>query len=350
MASSMRQALSENDLRKLRLPDVKKSYLTLADDYNKIINGDVIYCNKCNSFYKESMFYRDTNYASGKFPICKSCIMKMVEQRKSDKDEPNETKESVQKVLMFMDLPYDDAFYNDCVKSSLDDTKQIKRSPFSIYITCLKSLPQYRNKTWEDSDFGSSESCYNELVTNKKPRKEIVKLFGRGFSNDDYLYLQDQYDSWCSRTQVDGKSQQTYIIRICFKLLDIYKAQKAGKDTDKLDRSLNELLGAANLQPRQNVGNAATDNLTFGQLIEKWENEEPIPEPSEEFKDVDKISEYVRVWFKGALSRSLNLDNGYSKEYDDYIEKYTVKKPEYIGDDGGDSQSIYSQIFGKEVE
>ena len=162
------------------------------------------------------------------------------------------------------------------------------------------------------------------------------------------MYLQDQYDSWCARTQVDSKSQQTYIVRICFKLLDIYKAQLAGKDTEKLDKSLNDLLAAANLQPRQNVGNAATDSLTFGQLIEKWENEEPIPEPSEEFKDVDNISKFLRVWFKGALSRALNLDNGYSKEYDDYIDEYTVKPPEYMGDDGDGDESVYTKIFGVE--
>ena len=187
---------------------------------------------------------------------------------------------------------------------------------------------------------------FRSLTSKRKPRKEIIKLFGSGFTTEDYLYLQDQYDDWRSRTQVDTKSQELYIVRICFKLLDIYKAQKAGKDTDKLDKSLNEMLAAANLQPRQNVGNAATDSLTFGQLIEKWEKETPVPEPEKEFKDVDNISKYLSVWFKGSLSRALNIDNGYSKEYDDYISQYTVKPPEYVGDDGEADESIYEKIFG----
>ena len=75
--------------------------------------------------------------------------------------------------------------------------------------------------------------------------------------------------------------------------------------------SLNNLLGAANLQPRQNVGNASTDSLTFGQLIERWEQEDPILIP-EEYVDVDNLSKYIDIWFKGGLSRALNLDNGYS--------------------------------------
>ena len=82
--------------------------------------------------------------------------------------------------------------------------------------------------------------------------------------------MQDQYDDWTKRTQVDTKSQETYIVRICFKLLEIWKAQKQGKDTSNLDKSLNDLMAAANLQPKQNVSNAASDSVPFGHMIEKW--------------------------------------------------------------------------------
>ena len=103
-------------------------------------------------------------------------------------------------------------------------------------------------------------------------------------------------------------------------------------------------MAAANLQPKQNVSNAATDALTFGQLIEKWENEKPIPEPSEEFKDVDHIGKYLRVWFAGHLSHALGLDNGYSKEYEEYVSKYKVSKPE--AQEEGHSNDIYNKLFG----
>ena len=86
-------------------------------------------------------------------------------------------------------------------------------------------------------------------------------------------------------------------------------------------------------------------NLTFGQLIEKWEEEKPIPEPSPEFKDVDNIGKYIRVWFKGHLARAFGLDNGYSKEYDEYIEQYKVKKQEVAED--GCSDDIYDTLFGR---
>ena len=182
--------------------------------------------------------------------------------------------------------------------------------------------------------------------TSKKQRKEIVRLFGN-MPTEDLLYLQDQYDDWKSRVQIDTKPQETYLVQICLILLDIYKARMAGKDTDKLVKSLNEAMAASNLQPRQNVSNASSDTLTFGQLIEKWETEESI-EPDPEFEDVDGIKKYINVFFKGHLAKMMGLKNAYSKEYDEYMEQYTVTKPTY--DEDEESSDIYDTLFGKEVE
>lgn len=342
------QPKSESEIRKLGVANVRQAYLNLATDYEKVINNEVLLCPMCNKWQKaDTSFYMDKNYATNRFPICKRCLLKMVEQRKNDNDEPHETKESVMKVLQMMDKIYDDAFYEDCIKGAIDDVKEKNRnSPFATYITSINSLPQWRGKTWKDSNFGKqiSNEAQQELDS-RKPRKDIIKLFGTGFTDEEYLYLQDQYDDWCARTQVDSKSQQTYVCRICFKQLDIWKAQRAGMDTTKLDDSLNKLMDAANLMPKQNVSNAATDSLTFGQLIEKWEENQPIPEPSAEFKDVDGIGKYIRVWFTGWLCKALGLKaNVFTKEYDEEITKYTVNKPEATEE--GTSDEIYDRLFG----
>ena len=136
--------------------------------------------------------------------------------------------------------------------------------------------------------------------------------------------------------------------RVCFKELDIDKAQKEGKDTKELDKTLQELLGSLNLKPSQNNSNVLTESKTFGQLIEKWENEKPIPEPDEEFKDVDRIGLYIDVFFKGHLSKMMGLRNGFSALYENFMSKYTVKKPEY--DEDTDSEILFEQIFGSKVD
>lgn len=344
----LKPALSEDEVRKTGVAQIRQAYNNLAKDYNRILDGNLYYCHMCNEFHNVDGFYSDKTYASGLFPICKKCLIGMACDYDKKTNQYTDNKQKTMKVLEMMDLPYIDSMYQSALTSCAEDVQDKHRNTaWSHYITVIKSLPNWRGKTWKDSEFGIDDEVVDEnglMFKSKKPRREIYKIFGAGFSTEDYLYLQDQYDDWKARTQVDSKSQETYIIRICFKLLDIWKAQRSGKDTKDLDKSLNDLMAAANLQPKQNVANAATDALTFGQLIEKWENEKPIPEPTDEFKDVDGIGKYLRVWFAGHLSRALGLDNGYSKEYDEYIARYKVSKPEIYEE--GSSSDIYNKIFG----
>lgn len=345
------EPLTNDEIKHMTVTNLRESYKALATTYKKIINGTLSYCSHCGEWKNTSTGF----YASDKSPdgvehyACRDCILNECTDYDKRSGIRTDNRDKTINTFKKLDWYFNEPTYNEQLKIVSEGTgEKVRGTAAQQWIVMCRSLKQYKNFDFSQSEFVDENNEVLELTFNRRPRKEIIKLFGSGFTTDDYLYLQDQYDSWCARTQVDSKSQQTYIVRICFKLLDIYKAQLAGKDTEKLDKSLNDLLAAANLQPRQNVGNAATDSLTFGQLIEKWENEEPIPEPSEEFKDVDGISKFLRVWFKGALSRALNLDNGYSKEYDEYINEYTVKPPEYMGDDGEGDENIYTKIFGVE--
>lgn len=344
----MKAAKTPQQIKRLGVAATRDEYNDLAKSYNSILDYKKLLCPVCGSWeHAKEGFYSDQRTVTGRFPICKSCIKMIVEQKRNKNDEPNETKESVQYVCQLMDIPYIDSFYEDCVEGTKDpNSKFAGNAGFIPYITSIKSLPNWKGKTWKDSEFPEEEEEIYEDSVVRKPRKNIIKLFGSGFTDSDYLYLQDQYDEWVARTQVDSKSQETYIVRICFKLLDIWKAQKEGKDTKDLDKSLNDLMAAANLQPKQNKGNEATDSLSFGELIQRWEEERPITETDPEFKDVDGIGKYIRVFFAGHLGKAVGLKNAYTDEYDEYMKDYTVDKPEFT-EDGG-SEEIYDKLFGSE--
>ena len=343
----LRSYRTPEEIKKMAVSSIREEYNKLAFDYARMVDNKVLLCPGCNNWQgAEEGFYMDRRYATNRYPLCKRCVLKMVEQRQKDTDEPNETKESVQRVLQMMDKMYDDKFYEDCVKSTLDGVNEKQRhSPFTTFIVGIQSLPQYRGKTWKDSNFGDAAMSVDEEETRiiQKTVKAGKKIFGLGFSNEDYMYLMNQYEDWQARTQVDSKSQETYITQICLQLLDIDKDRKSGKDVSNKLKALDALMNAANLQPKQNVSNAATDSLTFGQLIEKWENEKPIPEPDPEFKDVNNIGKLLRVYFAGHLSKALGLKNSYSKEYEEEMNKYTVEPPK-VGEDV--TSETYKQIFG----
>jgi len=352
--ADMKYASTVEELKRRGVSSLREEYVEVAENYNSLLDMKILRCPMCGDFKKaETGFYQDNRFLSGRHPICKECLLKMAEQRKNDKDEPNETKKSVQKVLMLMDKVYDDDFYEKCIKGASDGVKEKNRhSPFATYITAIMSLPQWQDKTWEDSDFGSSDIKTELDEETKLMNEELLKKakdrFGDEYNNVALLFLEKEYEDWTTRYACESKAQELLFKRICFKELEIEKAQKAGKDTKELDKTLQELLGSAQLKPSQLGSNSLTESKTFGQLIERWENEKPIPEPSEEFRDVDKIGLLVDVFFKGHLSKMMGLKNAFSARYDQFMKKYTVTKPEYQTDEF--SEELFDKVFGSKLD
>lgn len=345
--ANLKPALPEDNVKRRSAPELRKAYIDLANEYNKIVDGKVYFCHRCNEFHNINAFYSDKRYASGLYPDCKQSLLEDATDYDKSTKTYKDNKEKTIKVLQKLDLPFISSLYKSALTSTqIEEGEKIRQTAYQHYLTIVKSLPQYKTDTFENSEFDEDDEVI-ELENKRTARKEIKRLFGSGFTEADYVYLQDQYDDWKVRTQVDSKSQETYVQQICLQLLDIDKDRKSGKDVTNKLKALDTLMNAANLQPKQNVSNAATDSLTFGQLIEKWENEKPIPEPSEEFKDVDGIGKYLRVWFTGWLSKALGLKaNVYTEEFDKEIAKYTVNKPQYTEE--GNADEIYDRLFGSE--
>lgn len=324
------------------LKTLRNEYATLSCDYNKLINNDYLYCHRCNTYLAKKNFYTDNDYASGVFPICKECLLKMAEQRKAKDDKPKETKDSVRHVLHFMDLPYYDELYEDCKRSIANNPDETKRSksPFSQMMTCLKATPKYRGKKWLDGDAEFESGA----IDSKKIKASTIKRFGQGLDNDDYLFLQNEYDDWLARYECNTKAQEELFERLCFKKLEIFKATRNGQNTKDLDESYQKLMNTANISPRQNSLDVLSEGQTLGQMIEKWETERPLPEIDQELEDVDKIGVYIDVFFKGHLAKMLKLKNPLSNIYDKFMKKYTVTKPKYNEEE--DSEQLFDKIFG----
>ena len=185
---------------------------------------------------------------------------------------------------------------------------------------------------------------FDDVKDAKKTKLKTVKFFGTGFSDDDYQYLQDQYTDWTTRCECKTKAQEEVFKRICFKQLEILKATREGRDTKDLDRTLQEYMDTGGIKPKQNNTDTLSDAQTFGTLLAKWENERPLPEIDEDLQDVDKIGQYIDVFFRGHLAKMMGLKNGLSNIYTKYMKKYTVERPEYEGDE--DNEALFDAIFG----
>ena len=338
----------EEDVRVMHIGDLRKAYLRMADDMVKIQNSEYILCPRCGEWIVRDNFYSDSRFAIGVYPECKKCILAEVEQRTKTNPKPNMTKASVQKMLQKMDLPYYDSLYETVCDSASNAINECNRkNPFLAMLVALKSLPQYRGKTWQDSDFDVTDTVPQEedVRMNSRTLRNGRKRFGGGYSNEDLMFIENEYQDWVARHECQTKAQEELFKNLAVNRLERKQAVKEGKSTKDIDKTFQELLAAQNIQPRQTGMDAFADAQTMGTLLEKWEETRPLPEIDPALKDVDGIGKIIDTFFRGHLCKLLGIKNSLTHLYERFMSKYTVKRPEYTEEDA-DTETVFDKIFG----
>ena len=311
-------------------------------------------CFYCGKEYVNTNFYNSNSefYSNiGKIPHCKQCIEKFYQQyfkKYTNEGCLTPEKKAVQRLCMIFDIYYRDDVFASSMNKIRESNMNI--SPMGQYMKTIQLQQYNRNKeSYENTIYEAEQENFamasiSDLSSEITVDQTTIDFFGSGFTDEDYKYLKKEYDDWTARHECNTKAQEEVFKRICFKQLEILKATRRGEDTKHLDATFRDLLDTAKLQPKQTSGDTTADNQTFGTLIDKWENEKPLPEIDEELKDVDKIGTYVDVFFKGHLSKMMGLKNGLSNSYTKFIKKYTVTKPEYSDEEN--SEVLFDAIFG----
>ena len=351
MAIKVKPALTIEEIRQKTYSQLRKSYNELAETYTKMLDSDILLCPKCNEFRPKKEFYLDTNYSIGVFPVCKKCLQLMSEQRTSTMKPVNETKESVQRVLRFMNKPYHDDLFNGVykrkVENTITDDEKREISIFPNYMAAINSLPQYGGETWEDSEFGDSRSIEEDIDVPKIVKSTVAdgrKRFGTGYTDEELMFLENEYRDWTARYECQTKAQEKVFKNLAMVELQKDKAIKKNQPTKDLDKTYQDWLEAGNLKPKQNTLDTFSDAQTLGTLIQKYEEERPLPQIDPELEDVDKIGLYIDTFFKGHICKALGIKNRFFNIYDNVMKKYTVTPPHY--DEDEDSEDIFNRIFG----
>lgn len=274
-----------------------------------------------------------------KLPLCKDCIDASYEEYLA---EYGNEEDAVRRMCMQLDIYYCQELVDTMKKAS----KPLKRMTF--YIT-KSHTAKYANKTYEDTiaEEKSEEEkivTYEDMYSTQDIDPDTVAFWGSGFSPEDYEYLDSKYSEWILSYPVQAKAMEAIIQKICLLELQITKGIQRGDKVDSLCKAMNDLMNSAGIQPKQSSENTMSDTASFGALIKRWEDEEPIPEPDEKWKDVDGIRRYISVFFFGHLAKMFGVKNNWSKLYDDEIKKYTVDRPELEDEDV--NQITYEDLFG----
>lgn len=315
-------------------------------------------CSRCgkqidiNDLYKsESTFFNEYK----KVPFCKDCLDDIYMEyydRYSKQGYNMPERKAVERICMMTDTYFKEAFFQKTM-SKYERTPEI---PLIILYMREARFGKNYQKTYDDTikdkfDVAKEEkeikSIYDDDDAEFDMRiEEGKKIFGQGYERNDYVFLYEQYSDWTARHECGTKSQEELFKNICLTQLSLNKAQKTNNVSEikQLNDAYIKLLDSAKLQPKQNAGDTTADNQTLGTLIDKWENTRPIPEVDEELRDVDKIGLYIDVFFRGHLAKMLNIKNAFSHLYNKFMEKYTVRKPEYADEE--DNEALFDAVFG----
>lgn len=246
-------------------------------------------------------------------------------------------------------MKYDIYFDQSLANASRKITKD--RSRIHTYVS-RANLMQYKDKTYDTTIENEQSNAITSIEdlenaqdeTGIKIKANSVKNWGFGFSPEDYDFLNNQLSDWKARCVVDGKSREGLVKDLCVLELQKNKALLDGKIDvyQKLIDTCQRTLDRANLTPKQEDANDKNAEKPIGVMIDMFENEMPIPEPYEEWKDVDGIMKLIQVYFIGHLCKMLGLKNKYSHMYEEEMDKYRVTVPEL---ENSDSEDIYEYLL-----
>lgn len=294
------------------------------------------YCRKCRKTQSLNNFYEATNPildTNGYMSICKKCCGDIYDRYFSIYN-------NIEKAIYLTCQDLDICFNREALRATQSHIESLLNSGkdanavFGYYKSKLSSTTKKNGSAssfrFKDSDFLDEETDIELIDSDFAVTPEIIKFWGNGFEKRDYEFLVNKYNEFINAYECETPAMEELLKQASFECLEIHHKRINGDDASRNLKNLQELLGSANIKPNQETGANATEQTTFGTLIKKWENEEPIPEPDDEWKDVDGIGRYIRIWFLGHLCKMLGIPNEYAKEYEEEMAKLRVEIPNNI--------------------
>ena len=294
-----------------------------------------IYCTSCGKeqnerefLYSSSKLYANTS----KIPLCKGCLNKRLKMLHSQYG--GNMKQALQHFCYNFDLYYDEDILNIMTNEKLNTfaveyIKKINRSRTNRDRNSLDN-PLYFLKGAVSND--TEPVSYADKVNKDvfEVSEEMLRRWGRNkFSPEELEMLEYKYDELISEYPSEKYQEREIIKDICqieIQLDRLYKNNDQSNYAKLLDQK-SKKMEQLNVIPSKQKRYGEDKSMTLGQLIKRIEDEEPIPETTKEFEDVDRIKFYIERYFTNPMRKVLGIDKAeYTIEdemntYENHIEK-----------------------------
>ena len=267
---------------------------------------------KLGFYASRSKLYK---FNDAKMPICKECLSNLFK-------ELNAKYSDEVKAIYHLCMLFDIYFCKELVeKSSSSNNYGEEDNLLKTYMKNINSLRQYKFESSMSSDCIVLDDSLiidkdKEVKINKNTPFEVTNdmeiRWGASLPLEDYVFLESKYKEFTDVYECRTPAQRLIFEQIAKCLLRGEKALKKDNDVafEKMNNMVSKLMTDGNIKPIQEASVAEDDTATWGKWINLIEQERPIGEAAEQFKDVDKISSYITKWFTRQMQRVFDLSTG----------------------------------------
>lgn len=257
-------------------------------------------------------------FNDGRMPICKECLSKLFKELQAKYSDEV-------KALYHLCMLFDIYFDKDLVtKSSNMENFSDEDNLLKSYMKNVNSLNQYKFKDSMSSDCIVLDDSLINIEKDEVEEDSVIEevsfqvdnkmktRWGASLPIEDYMFLENKYKEFTDVYECRTPAQRLIFEQIAKCLLRGEKALKKDNDVafEKMNNMVSKLMTDGNIKPIQEASVAEDDTATWGKWINLIEQERPIGEPCEQFKDVDKISSYITKWFTRQMQRVFDLSTG----------------------------------------
>lgn len=313
--------------------------------------NQIVQCSACGKFKERKEFYisyNEMHAASGVLPYCKSCIRSMC----NNADGEISREKSLQ-MLRTIDRPYIESMW---IKAVDRDSK----NKIGTYLRLI-NLQQYRDLKWQDGDLDALENPLDikpaltdmhkvepikteiEKFKDFKVNDEIIKLFGNGFTDEEYFHMWNKYNFlkayYPEQTSMHTEALVTYVrYKVKEEMAVANNRSGEAKTWGELAMKQAE---RAKINPNQLTKADLQGGLsTIGEIAQAVEQEQDIIKilPRFRFRPNDAVD--FCIW--NYINYARELEGKPTVEYSDIYKFYDRMKENYINETG-DSYGIFKE-------
>lgn len=218
-------------------------------------------CGRCGEISLSTEFLRTRSkfYPNGRIPVCNSCIKEILQK-------DNYSWEIIDKLCQYLDIPF-------IIEKVVELKETVGNEDFFLNYCEIFGSKEYETIGWleyqtkyeELRDSGALEEVVPLLGEQQK--LELQAKWGASYDEEDLAYLENLFNGMLATQNVNGALQKDQAIKLCKISLEIDSRIREGADFDKMLKSYDSLIKAADFTPK-NVKNV-NDFDSVGELF-KW--------------------------------------------------------------------------------